>query len=790
MHSGLAVWSQLSRRTWLEWLLVTGLVLGLTIGLARSDLAHTLSNQTFDQFMRIQAAMSGAPQPLEGVLIRIDEKSLETIGRWPWPRQVHAQLLRQIASSQPRVVALDILLTESQADDEGDLQLAAAIAALPVPVLLPVTREQIGPRLKAALPISAYRLPNVRLAHIRLPIDSDGTVRRLYLHEGFADASERFPHLSLAIAQVLGTERAVQGEAVLSDEGLWIAQDQHVIRYFDNVPGWVEVSYLDVLAGKVPADLFQGKAVLIGTTALGLSDAYPTPDNAQSGLTPGARIVAQVVTNLRSASVRNAGITVAPRLVEGAANLLLVLTLMALLLTLQPVLGLLATLTMITLTVVSSAALFIWAGLWLDPFAALVGMAFAFPLWSWRRLEAALSTIQAEARRLAAQPDVLPEHYTATERAVDLLDQRLATLMRAGRRLRDLRRFLADCLEELPDAAWIVTVNGQVLMHNRDATLLATRLVAAPSDIHSVLREFSPVLAPNQLDVLPGEPFAWHRLLTFPLADPFISGVEAVGPMGRTVLVKTAQLNDARDLSEAVIVSVIDLTVIRQLEAQREQALRFLSHDIRSPQASILALLDTHAGSDADPLLQRIRSHANSTLALAESFVQLARAETGDSYRMQAQDLAALAQDAADEVWALARHAQVRVMVEVPDEPVWIDADRSMVSRAIVNLLTNAIKFSPPGKDVHLQVGVDVASVAVSITDQGPGIAAELQPRLFMRFSQLPTTQRRPGVGLGLALVKAVADRHHAQIRLDSAAGQGSCFTLVFAPSQSVMPEA
>jgi signal transduction histidine kinase len=244
--------------------------------------------------------------------------------------------------------------------------------------------------------------------------------------------------------------------------------------------------------------------------------------------------------------------------------------------------------------------------------------------------------------------------------------------------------------------------------------------------------------------------------------------------------VKTAFLPDTGGprSRDAVIISVVDLTVIRQLEEQREEALRFLSHDIRSPQASILALLDTHDGKDHVSLHERIRAAAQSTLRLADGFVQFARAENAQSYQFEAQDLEAMAQEAADEVWALAHKAGVRIEQNTCDEPVWVHADRSLLWRAIVNLLNNAVKFSPAGGLVSIEVRETAQFARASITDQGPGMSEAQANRLFTNFSRLPSAQRKDGVGLGLAFVKAVAQQHAGRVEVVSAPGQGSTFSL------------
>jgi signal transduction histidine kinase len=369
----------------------------------------------------------------------------------------------------------------------------------------------------------------------------------------------------------------------------------------------------------------------------------------------------------------------------------------------------------------------------------------------------------------------------SVERSVDLVDARLALLRQAGQRVRDLRRALTNALEELPDAAWIVAPDGAVLLANRDAQLLTQQRFVSADNVYAVLECYTVMLEATQAEHLGDIAFSWPLLLQFPLPSAFIEGVEARDAQGRTVLVKTAFLPDAgtgQRWRNAVIVSVVDLTVIRQLEEQREEALRFLSHDIRSPQASILALLDTDDGKNSALLHERIRSAAQSTLRLADNFVQFARAENAQSYHFEVQDLDAMAQEAADEVWALAHKAGVAITQTPSDEPVWVNADRSLMWRAIVNLLNNAVKFSSKGGQVQIKIEQNPQIARISIIDTGPGMTDAEAARLFTRFSRLPSAQRKEGVGLGLAFVKAVAERHQGRVDVHSVPGAGSTFTL------------
>jgi CHASE2 domain-containing sensor protein len=777
------VWSLLSRRTWIEWVIVSAVALAI-VGLTTATDGNTRADRLiYDRFMRLQAQNA----PSDVVIIAIDEKSLEQLGRWPWPRRFHAQLLQQLAAAQPSVLALDILLPETSNDAsiDDDGVLAAAIRQAGFPVVLPVAMQDIGSRRKLARPVQALLDAGVKLGHIHVETGDDGLVRSVYLTEGFIDEpATRYPHLSLAALQAAKRPAHVraQGSKSSADHGgVWERNSLHGIRFLDMQPGFERVSYVDALSGRADLARMNGKIVLVGTTAVGLQDAYPTSVGANDGLMPGVEIIGTVLANLQNPVRSSQAISLLPAAPRWPISFAITAGAMLALLLLPPRLGLALILTLLALLTSASYLVMAHLGFWFPPLAITAGLILALPLWSWRRLEAALSQIASETQLLAAEHSPLAPLSINTERSVDLVDARLALLRQAGQRVRDLRRALTNALEELPDAAWIVAPDGVVLMANRDAQLLTQQRYVSSDNVYAVLDCYAVMLEATQAEHLGERAFAWPLLLQFPLPKVFVEGVEARDAQGRIVLVKTAFLPDAgpgQRWRNAVIVSVIDLTVIRQLEEQREEALRFLSHDIRSPQASILALLDTDDGKNPAALHERIRSAAQSTLRLADDFVQFARAENAQSYHFEMQDLDAMAQEAADEIWAQAHKAGVTIKQTAWQEPVWVNADRSLLWRAIVNLLNNAVKFSPRGGVVEILVVDNGQTARVCIKDQGPGMTESEAARLFSRYSRLPSAQRKEGVGLGLAFVKAVSERHLGRVEVQAKPGEGSTFTL------------
>jgi signal transduction histidine kinase len=167
--------------------------------------------------------------------------------------------------------------------------------------------------------------------------------------------------------------------------------------------------------------------------------------------------------------------------------------------------------------------------------------------------------------------------------------------------------------------------------------------------------------------------------------------------------------------------------------------------------------------------------------------VQLARAES-QVYALEPASLADLVIDASDEVWPQAHAKRIQIETVFEDDQMgWINADRSLMTRALVNLLNNAVKYSPPDTRIVCTIASTAGSAAqpaarviCSIRDEGYGISPEDQAKLFQPFQRFHAEQRPEvsGAGLGMAFVKTVVTRHGGEIGVESEPGKGTNLTM------------
>jgi signal transduction histidine kinase len=265
---------------------------------------------------------------------------------------------------------------------------------------------------------------------------------------------------------------------------------------------------------------------------------------------------------------------------------------------------------------------------------------------------------------------------------------------------------------------------------------------------------------------------------------PAVRQFEGHSHGGRDLLVSIANCHGA---GEGVIGYIVNLTDVSDLKAAgkaREDAMRFLSHDLRAPQAAILTAVELRRSAPEilteEALLGQIERSARRTLGLAEAFVTMTRADHVDRHSFTPVDLADLAREMADETWPVARAKATHVEQEIADHDALVLGDRRLLGAAILNLLGNAIKYAPGGTQVTIALRRHGHTWVISVRDQGPGIPVEAQQAIFQRYRRLGIGARQTsdGAGLGLVIVETVARRHGGGVQVESRPGEGSTFSI------------
>ncbi len=239
------------------------------------------------------------------------------------------------------------------------------------------------------------------------------------------------------------------------------------------------------------------------------------------------------------------------------------------------------------------------------------------------------------------------------------------------------------------------------------------------------------------------------------------------------------------DLSERLIVaSAVDLSEIRRAERLRSELIEYLSHDLRSPLISSLYLVsqereDADADKNVTPLVQ-VEKNINKTLKMIDDLLGLTRAENLSVEQLQPVFFENLVESTKDQLLPQAKQRNITLTTKEIDEDVWVTADSSLLERAFVNVVGNAIKYSPEGTEVIVSTWIkDKKWIVTDIIDQGIGIPESRIDKLFQRFHRDPDVQKNyQGTGLGLALVATVLKQHGGTVAASSIENEGTTITL------------
>lgn len=217
---------------------------------------------------------------------------------------------------------------------------------------------------------------------------------------------------------------------------------------------------------------------------------------------------------------------------------------------------------------------------------------------------------------------------------------------------------------------------------------------------------------------------------------------------------------------------------LQRASVERENFLHFLSHDMRSPQSAIIALIEMRSRKKAnvndDELFSQIKSYAQKTSKLAEEFVQMAKASSLTAGSFKELELTSLIDEAIDALWTFAAERKVKVKRNY-EQTAFVKGSANLLSRAISNLIHNAIKFSPEDSEVTVSLIYSNGYWDFAVRDQGQGLSRDAQRHLLGMRSDNGGAQET-GLVLGLAFVRTVIDRHGSMLKIDSAVGHGSTF--------------
>jgi two-component system, OmpR family, phosphate regulon sensor histidine kinase PhoR len=265
----------------------------------------------------------------------------------------------------------------------------------------------------------------------------------------------------------------------------------------------------------------------------------------------------------------------------------------------------------------------------------------------------------------------------------------------------------------------------------------------------------------------------------------------------------TAQLADVTErlAAEAQLRSSLDaerraVEQLTELDRAKDDFVTNVSHELRTPITSVIGyaeLLATGEVGSLDPvqhgMVTKVQRNAERLLGLIEDVLAVSRMDAGSfTFHMDEVDVRACAWQACETLERQAADRSVRLAVATPRGALHVTGDRSQLERALINLMSNAIKFTPPQGEVTVRLHVEDNFVVVDVEDSGMGVPEEEAHRLFERFFRSSNAQAAAvqGTGLGLTIVSSIAQAHGGRVDYRPRTGGGSVFSLTLPLSQSV----
>ena len=356
--------------------------------------------------------------------------------------------------------------------------------------------------------------------------------------------------------------------------------------------------------------------------------------------------------------------------------------------------------------------------------------------------------------------------HAETRQMTETFNRMADTVGAAIMHLSSERDTLSAVLDTMADGVIVVEPAGQVSLLNpaarelleiRQEAAAGTRLVELVRDneIHQVIAECQSEKARQQAEISLLTPRRYLSAIATPLEN-----------------------------NGGVLLTMHDLTRMRQVETSQKEFVSNVSHELRNPMASIQAMVETlESGAVNDTpvaldFLARMRGDVDRINGLVDGLLELSRMESGQfSIEAELIPLEPLMVGVQSQFGDAAAQREVSLSVSVGQELPLVLADGEKLTQVFVNLVENALKFTPEGGEIRILAQHAGDFVQVDLTDTGVGVAPQHLPHLFERFYKVNRSRRDSGTGLGLAIVKQLVEAHGGQISVQSREGEGCSFT-------------
>jgi signal transduction histidine kinase len=749
------------------WRFLPGLIAGVLVGgLWQLGMLQPLDQQAYKTLFQVRGAL---PWDKRAVIIAMDEPSLKTLGSLPWSRDRYTQLLNILTPAQPDVIVLDLIFPEPSQADEA----MAKAMERQGRVVLAQAWDRTGQIL---LPTPRLRHAAIATGHALNQEDSDGFSRT------FIPEAQGVPTLGVSALRVY----SIVHEPIdlsLNNQRIWLNWPAPI----DQAP---QYSFADVLSGKVPPQTFQNKIVLVGVTATGI-DELRTPYDS----TPPASSVF-----LHTAFINN--LLQNNFLHPVSSDWIWVVLLFG-----GPVLS-------YALSSLSAGKqLFSWLSLcsaWfvlsffafradylipvVQPIALFAGTGIAVALRDRSRVNALLAEKVEQLLHLRSESSdpmleresqalsMDPQQSIGTQRVAQLAElaewfsrnqsakTAIANSLSMGLVAADFDGTVWFC--NAVSSRWLTLTLGEDLR----SQIVPTWLPQAQWE--STLAELRQNKSPSPYEVC--REARWFKLKFEPLA--YLSAQDwAAAYSDQSVTGLLLVIEEITDRKIAEEERNQQLKELQRLNTLKDDFLSTVSHELRTPMANMkMALhLIERASTDKqrDAYLAILQQQCAREISLINDLLNMQRLEmSAETLRLEPVDLTEWLPKVIVPFAKRADQNEQSLRLELPEELPLLVTDRSHLERILAELLNNACKYTPPRERIYLSVCSKPATIDITVMNTGSEIDQSEWTRIFEKFYRVPESDRwnQGGTGLGLALVKGLAEHLGGTIQVVSSANKTS----------------
>ncbi|MBE9013400.1 CHASE2 domain-containing protein [Pseudanabaenaceae cyanobacterium LEGE 13415] len=715
------------------------------------------------------------------VVVQIDDRSLDQIGRFPWSRTQYVQLLNVLTQTDATVVAFDLIWSEPSPEDAN---LAKAIEQHGR-VVLACARDSIGVSLE---PVPSLKEVATAIGHIEKQIDVDGISRNI---RAFA---KNIPAFAIATLQ---TDALVQESVPLptTNQTLWL----NWARSSKRIPSY---SFVDVVRGRISQQSFQNKIVLVGVTATGL-DELLTPFN-RTPPTNGIYLHATLVNNLLQGN-----------LLRTVPNVWIIEVLAALGLSLW--LDRLRTSAQLWIGVSFAIAWFLiclialkFGAIWLPVAAPIVLIVLIVSISLLQERLSLNAVLQNQVQELWQRyypdlvnrpaADVLVTHKLAQQPVSMQRATQLATLAEQFGRSHAAQAAIARNLSigllaaDLDGFIWFCNPIASTWLKVQIGTILDSKLVPVWMTRTQWNQELQTIQTSETVPFEVTYLDRWFELRFEPLfyrsQDPRPNGLllilEDITERKQSAIALQIYADTQAELNERLTERTTQLELVNQ---ELEAFSYAVSHDLRAPLRRVRGFSELLLEENEQQLdqsgknyLDRIQRSVHRMSDLIEDLLKLSRIIRAEMY-LETVDLSQMATSIMQEFQQQSdRAAKITIHPELSCR-----GDARLLRVALENLLGNAWKYTSQKVITEIEFG-QIEPNVFYIRDNGAGFEMRQAKRLFEAFQRLHTQEEFPGNGIGLMTVRRIIDRHQGQIWADGMVDRGATFYFSIVSQVSTQP--